>query len=64
VATLLAEYLKANYATEDELVDSRLCFCLDVFGERIVPANTSYNEELDEIRIICKDFKQLWMRVA
>lgn len=41
-ASLIAEALKAKYP--DAIIDSRMCFCLDVFRQRLVPAvNMSRN---------------------
>jgi hypothetical protein len=56
--------MKTNVAKPSEIVDPKLCLCIDIFGERIVHASKEYIAELEEIRQFCEEIKEIWLKVA
>jgi len=60
VATLVYQHLQKKVATKNDKVLPELCFCLDVFAERLVTAPNSPIKELAGIRKICDEIKTLW----
>jgi hypothetical protein len=63
-ATLLIEYIKNNIALKKEIVDPKLCFSVDVFSGRVVPASEQYIDQLKEIKSLLTQVKQIWEKVA
>lgn len=60
VATLLHQYLITSVAQEDEIVLPELCFCLDVFSDRIVSASDKSTKIIGEIKTFCLEVKKIW----
>lgn len=60
VATLLQKYLSTVIATQDEMVLPELCFCLDVFSDRVVSASESSGRIINEIKVYCLEVKKIW----
>lgn len=60
VATTIYKYLKENVAKEDEVVHPGLCFSLDIFGNRIVPAPDEPESVLTELEKYCEEIKKIW----
>jgi hypothetical protein len=60
VATVIHKYLVDRVAEPNEIVMPELCFSLDVFGERIVPAPVNTEPILQEISDICSSIKRTW----
>jgi hypothetical protein len=63
VASIIHEYLKTKVAKDDEIVMPELCFSLDVFGERIVPAPTNTKKILTEVQDTCLSVKKTWVSI-
>jgi hypothetical protein len=60
VASIIHEYLKTKVAKDGEIVMPELCFSLDVFGDRIVPAPTNTRKVLSEVEDTCLSVKETW----
>ncbi len=60
VSSIICEYLKKSVAEGDDIVLPELCFCLEVFDERMVPAPDKYDEIITRVKNICDEVKILW----
>lgn len=60
VSSVICKYLKEVVAEKDDIVLPELCFCLEVFGERLVPAPEKYEEILSKVKSLCDEVKLLW----
>jgi hypothetical protein len=60
VAALIYRYLTKEVAKTNEKVLPELCLCLDVFAERLVAASPNPNRELSDVKIFCKEIRDLW----
>lgn len=59
VSTIIYKYLKTSIAKQDEVVLPEFCFCLDVFGGRIVSVPSNLNALNEEITETCKDIQRV-----
>lgn len=62
VASTIYRYLNEKVVGDDELVMPELCFSLDVFGGRIVPA-TDAAVIFNEIESLCDNIKEVWDQI-
>lgn len=60
VATLLHKYLSTVVANKNEIVLPELCFCLDVFSDRVVGAAEKQGRVINEIKDYCLEVKRIW----
>lgn len=60
VASIIHKFLVDRVAKSGEIVMPELCFSLDVFGERIVPAPDNTETIMSEISDICLGIKRTW----
>lgn len=60
VANIMYRYLSEVVAKKDEEVLPEYCFCMDVFAERILPANRNEAEKLDTVHGLCDQIKEIW----
>ncbi len=60
VASTISTFLKSEIADNETKVLPELCFCIDVFSERITSANQTDESTLIEITETCKEIKQAW----
>lgn len=60
VATLLKEFIKRHIVNDDGVVVPELCFCLDVFSDRLLSAPAESKLLLDEIKKYCIELKDIW----
>lgn len=60
VASIIYKYLKDTMAKDNEIVLPELCFCLDIFGGRIVSAPDNIDAINVEIVNICNDIKRVF----
>jgi hypothetical protein len=63
VASIIHQYLKTHIAKEGEFVLPELCFSLDVFGDRIVPAPANTKKILSEVEETCISVKKAWVTI-
>lgn len=59
-ATTVYRFLNEAIAKQNETVLPELCFCLDVFGGRMVPADSKYATVYSEIDDLISEFKEIW----
>ena len=60
VAVLLKKFIEQNVAKDNGIVIPELCFCLDVFSDRLISSpidSKLYNREIKEF---CKEIKKIW----
>lgn len=60
VSSVICKYLKEVVAKDDEYVLPELCFCLEVFDDRLVPAPEKYEEIIEKVKLLCDEVKILW----
>jgi hypothetical protein len=60
VATLVYQHITKKVAGKNDKVLPELCFCLDVFAERLVPAPENQIKEITAIKRICDEVKVFW----
>jgi hypothetical protein len=60
VATSIYKYLAEKIAQPGEVVHPGLCFSLDIFGDRPVPAPDDPKIIILEIENYCEEIKKLW----
>lgn len=60
VAAIIKRYLEEEVAVNGDVVLPELCFSLDVFGERIVPAPSKAHIINHEIETICLSIIENW----
>lgn len=60
VASIIYKYLKDTIAKDGEIVLPELCFCLDIFGGRIVSVPSNFEAINVEIIKICNDIKRIY----
>lgn len=60
VANILYRYLNEEVADKNEEVLPEYCFCLDVFSERIIHANKKDAENLETLKNLCVEVKEIW----
>ena len=63
VAGGIYKYLKDVVAQKDEVVDSKLCLSVDVFGRGVVAAPKNTKSVIREIGLICDEIKEIWHRI-
>ncbi len=59
VSTLLYKYLMNEVVKEGEKVIPELCFCLDIFSERIVGAPVDTRKEIADIKLLCLEINKI-----
>jgi hypothetical protein len=59
VACIIFQYLKKGVAGKDKVLPE-LCFCLDVFDEKFVPAPDQPDKMNATIEGFCKELKSIW----
>jgi len=64
VATVVYKYLEEQIASKGDIVLPELCLCLDVFNERLVPAQENSEEIFKQIGGFCDEIKLLWNKAA
>lgn len=62
-STLLYNFISENTKTKS-LVDPNLCYCIDVFAERIVSADEKHPIVMKEIKTFCEEIKKNWPKAA
>ena len=60
VSSIICKYLKDVVAKDNETVLPELCFCLEVFDERMVPAPEKYEQILSTVKETCEEVKLVW----
>ena len=60
VAILLQKFIEKHVSKESGIVIPELCFCLDVFGDRLLPCPPENTVYIGEIKSFCKELKQMW----
>lgn len=60
VALLLKKYIERHVAKDQGLVRPELCFCLDVFSDRLLPCPSTDSVFMSEIKGFCLELKKLW----
>jgi len=60
VSLLLKKYIEKHVAGEDEMVIPELCFCLDVFSDRLTPAPFEQSMYNEDIKAFCNELKRIW----
>lgn len=60
ISYLLYKYLEKHVAGPDENVDPDLCYCIDVYAEKVVPAPTGTDVPSKILIEICKEFAAIW----
>lgn len=63
VAQILNQFLSNFVAEEDEIVDPRLCLCIDPFAGTTVSAFNKIKAEMKEVKAICKEMPTLFDEV-
>jgi hypothetical protein len=64
VSTMLMQYIQKNIADDDEVVMPNFCFCLDVFSERLIPAEKKNRSIITNIHDICEEIKSKWPKTT
>jgi hypothetical protein len=64
VASTIYSYLQNKIAKPGDIVLPELCICLDIFGARLVKADSNSKATVAEIEIICEEIKSIWKRAA
>jgi hypothetical protein len=62
ISALLYKYLKEEVVKKGEKISLDLCLCLDIFSDRLAPANDP-EEVLKELAKICTEVKDVWAEV-
>lgn len=62
IATVLYKYL-SEIKDGDDIIEPKLCFSLDVFGERIVAAPVKIEEALLYVEKDCEEVKTIWQKM-
>ena len=60
VSSMLMRYIKKNIAKPGEIVIPKFCICIDVFGDKVVPAKANDSATLEEMKNLCKEIKNNW----
>jgi hypothetical protein len=60
VSLLLKKFIEKHVAGEEEVVIPELCFCLDVFSDRLTPAPVDQLPYSEDIKAFCKELKKIW----
>ncbi len=60
VAILLKKFIETHIASESDIVIPELCFCLDVFDDRLLPCPVEHNILMREIKSFCLELKKMW----
>ncbi|RZJ92655.1 MAG: hypothetical protein EOO20_00975 [Chryseobacterium sp.] len=63
VASMVHVFLSKEVAEHGELVSPELCFCLDVFGGRLVNSPMEYSTQATKMKVACNEFKKIWDEV-
>jgi hypothetical protein len=64
VAILLHNYIKENIAKPGEIVDFKLCLCIDLFSQRVVTPEGLSPIEITQIKKVCNEIKEVWAKAA
>lgn len=60
ISTLLYKYLMNKVVKKGEKVIPELCFCLDVFAERVVGSSVDISKEMADIKDLCSEINKIW----
>jgi len=60
ISSILFQYLKENFETENCRVNPELCLAIDVFGEKITSSPVDINDSMAQISLICEEVKYFW----
>jgi hypothetical protein len=60
VSSIICKYLKESVANKGDLVLPELCFCLEVFDERMVAAPATYEQIISKVKDLCDEVKLYW----
>ena len=60
VAVLLQKFIEKNVAKESGIVVPELCFCLDVFSNRLLSCPPTDTLLMNEIKNFCFELKKIW----
>lgn len=60
IANLLKQYLSQKVVQKGEVVDDRLCWAYDVFGERLVHADELEDITRGEVQRLCRELKDIY----
>lgn len=60
VASVLQKFISEKIAQDGEIVSPELCFCLDVFGDRLVGSPSDYFSRFQEVDQVCEEFVEVW----
>lgn len=60
VAQVINQYLSNVVAEEDDIVDPKLCLCIDPFAGTTVSAFDKINFEMKVLKEICKEIPGIW----
>ena len=59
VAQLLNQFLSNFVVKEDEIVDPRLCICVDPFAQTIINASHKMALDMKQLKVICDEIHQI-----
>jgi hypothetical protein len=60
VSLLLKKFIERHVANEPEIVIPELCFCLDVFSDRLTPAPVDEQLYNEGIKAFCAELRTIW----
>lgn len=60
VAQLLNLFLSSFVAEEDEIVDPRLCLCIDPFAHSVITASHKIRYDVKQIKNACAEIQRIW----
>lgn len=63
-ASLIHKFLAEKVAGTDGIVSPELCFCLDVFGGRLVSSPLDYSTHFEELKTHCARFCEIWDEIS
>lgn len=58
-AQLLNQFLSNFVVKEDEIVDPRLCICVDPFAQTIINASHKMALDMKQLKLICEEIHQI-----
>lgn len=61
VATALHEFLTEKVAGINESVNPNLCFCFDIFAQRLTPASHGIQNNFNNVKTVCSEIRDLWL---
>jgi hypothetical protein len=61
VATALHKFLTEKVARNEEIVNPDLCFCFDIFSQRLTSASNNIPNNFKNIKSFCSEVRELWL---